>query len=130
MSITTVDYGDAPVFMAVTPFATMRACPICECTEHTIIQTLRDFQFFTDAVAPARPKRMTLHDVQCTNCGTLYKNPTYTDEGYRYLFSETAGPTTTGRSRRRRSSGCAIAASSPAGSPCSMSAAARAGSSR
>lgn len=63
-----------------------RACPLCRRDDANVIQEFEDYQFFSDGRAP----RVTLTDVQCRSCCTVYKNPTYTDRGMQELFAQAA----------------------------------------
>jgi len=63
-----------------------RACPICGNDDHRPITALGKFQFFTDSVD--LPKRVTLRQVQCRHCLTLFQNPCFSEQGFSNLFAE------------------------------------------
>lgn len=66
-------------------FAIHRCCPICEKNSTKTILTFENFQFFSDSDVS---KQLSLHEVQCLQCGAIYLNPCYSDLGFQILFSE------------------------------------------
>lgn len=62
-----------------------RPCPICGHLESKSLLFFENFQFFSDADIP---KQVDLHEKQCRNCGAIYLNPCYSNEGFSILFDE------------------------------------------
>lgn len=62
-----------------------RPCPICDHTESKSLLFFENFQFFSDSDLP---KQVDLHEKQCRNCGAIYLNPCYSNEGFSILFDE------------------------------------------
>ena len=62
-----------------------RFCPICENKKSRSLLFFENFQFFSDSDLP---KQVDLHEKQCRNCGAIYLNPCYSNEGFSILFDE------------------------------------------
>lgn len=62
-----------------------RPCPICGHFESKSLLSFENFQFFSDSDLP---KQVDLHEKQCRNCGAIYLNPCYSNEGFSILFDE------------------------------------------
>jgi hypothetical protein len=62
---------------------THRNCPVCAVDDPIELQRFEDYQFFADGTP-----RVTVCDVQCRRCFTIYKNPTYTVRGMEVLFAQ------------------------------------------
>jgi hypothetical protein len=67
-------------------YTEFRSCPLCNKDLSQSVLTFNNFQFFTDSNSHPKVTDIDIH--QCNNCGTLYNNPIYTDEGFLNLFSE------------------------------------------
>jgi SAM-dependent methyltransferase len=65
---------------------TSRDCPLCGSSRHRTVLEMRDFQFFSDS--EKHGKRVDIRDCQCLDCLTLYRNPSFTPEGFNVLFAE------------------------------------------
>jgi len=63
-----------------------RPCPVCTGLEHHPLLVIDDFQFYTDS--HQQPKRVTIKDVQCRQCSTIFQNPCYSPFGFDVLFRE------------------------------------------
>jgi len=63
-----------------------RNCPLCNGKNHRTISEFNNFQFFIDSTENA--KQGTIRECQCIDCLTLFRNPRFTDDGFRALFSE------------------------------------------
>jgi hypothetical protein len=63
-----------------------RTCPLCDSNQSKTLLEMKDFQFFTDS--KVKGKRVTLRDCQCLDCLTVYRNPSFTQEGFDVLFAE------------------------------------------
>jgi SAM-dependent methyltransferase len=63
-----------------------RPCPICGSLRARPFLELPDYQFYTDD--RARPKQVTVRDVQCDECFAAFLDPVYTDVGFGILFAQ------------------------------------------
>jgi 2-polyprenyl-3-methyl-5-hydroxy-6-metoxy-1,4-benzoquinol methylase len=63
-----------------------RTCPICNSTKAKSVWGLNGFQFYTDN--SKTDNQVNLNVQQCMNCYALYLNPTYSQIGFKNLFTE------------------------------------------
>lgn len=65
-----------------------RPCPLCGHDLYEPVQSLKDFQFFTDSLDSGSSKRAFIQDCLCKNCALVYRNPSFTPCGFEVLFAE------------------------------------------
>lgn len=63
-----------------------RQCPVCGGFHSRKIFSLEDFQMFSDSASV--PKRVDVHQAQCSSCAAIFMNPCFTPTGFSCLFSE------------------------------------------
>lgn len=62
-----------------------RNCPVCSCNKSVNVNSMNDFQFYTD---DDNKSFVDINNVMCVNCDTVYMNPCFSDLGFSELFKE------------------------------------------